>query len=399
MLQKSPKPYVSSNKDVALMAPGRHRVEGETGLYLLVSPDLQTRRWIFRYTSPVTRKVTETGLDMASSVSLAQAKQKALDLRRQLANGVCPIHAKREERASRVTFKEAADAWIETHKSSWRSKGMERNVNLLLRLHGKPLANKPVKEITPDMVQAALAELWAKTPLQGRRVLSAWERVLDFARARGWRQGDNPASWRGMHEYRFPRVRATERGHFHALPYIELPAFMKALRKKQARSVGAVALEWTILTACRSGETFGMQWSEIDWDKQTWTIPASRMKAGKEHVVPLSARAMELLTLQKQYSSGSYVFEGTKQTRMNDTSMRDVLSYMRVKTSVHGFRSTFRDWAGDTTHFQREHVEACLAHRVGNAVEQAYRRSDALEKRRVILDHWAAYCEGHSNGS
>jgi integrase len=272
---------------------------------------------------------------------------------------------------------------------------MEKAVNILLHLHGGPIANKPVKDITPDVVQSALTELWAKYPLQGRRALSAWERVLDFARAKGWRQGDNPASWRGCHQYRFARVRETDRKHWDALPYEMMPEFMKALRRKQARSIGAVCLEFVILTASRSGEAFGMTWSEIDWDKQTWTIPASRMKAGREQVVPLCARAMELLTLQRQRSNGSgFVFEGYNGTRMADVSMRSVLSYMQVKTSVHGFRSTFRDWAGDKTHFQREHVEACLAHRVGNSVEQAYRRSDALDKRREILTAWSAFCEG-----
>ena len=388
------KPQITSNKDIVLMPPGRHRVIGEQGLYLYVSPDGQVRRWFFRYTSPVTKRVTETGLDMASAVSLAQAKARAGDLRKKIANNVCPIHAKRAERSTAVTFKEAADAWIETHKFSWRGKSMEKDVNILLHLHGEPLANKPVKDITPDMVQIALAGLWAKTPLQGRRALGTWERVLDFARAKGWRQGDNPASWRGMHEYRFRRVRETERGHFAALPYEMMPDFMKALKKKQARSIGAIALEFCILTAARSGEVFGMQWSEIDFDKSLWTVPKERMKGGREHVVPLCKRAMDLLALQKQYSSGSeYIFTGNNQTRMADVSMRSVLSYMRVKTSVHGFRSTFRDWAGDTTHFQREHLETCLAHGVGNSVELDYRRLTALEKRRV-MDHWAEYCGG-----
>jgi integrase len=316
-------------------------------------------------------------------------------LRKKIASGVCPIHAKRTEQASQVTFKEACDLWIEIHKPSWRGKSMERSVNVLLHLHGEPLASKPVKDITPDMVQSALTELWAKTPLQGRRALFAWERVLDFAKAKGWRQGDNPASWRGCHEYRFARVRETDRKHWDALPYEMMPEFMEVLRKKQARSIGAVALEFCILTAARSGEVFGMQWSEIDWDKQTWTVPAERMKAGREHVVPLNDRAIELLTLQKQYSSGSeYVFTGNNQTRLTQTSMRSVLSYMRVKTSVHGFRSTFRNWAGDKTHFQREIIEEALAHRVGSSVELAYRRTTALEKRRAIMDAWASYCEG-----
>jgi integrase len=343
----------------------------------------------------VTHKQTETGLNLANVVSLTQAKARAGDLRKQIASGVCPIHAKRDLCASQVTFKECCDQWIETHKPSWRGKSMEKDVNILLHQHGAALANKPVRHITPDVVQGALTELWAKYPLQGRRALAAWERVLDFAKAKGWRQGDNPASWRGCHEYRFARVREIDRKHWDALPYEMMPEFMVALRKKQARSISAVALEFCILTAARSGEVFGMQWSEIDWDKRTWTVPASRMKAGREHVVPLCARAIEMLILQRQYSNGSeYVFTGNRQAKLTNTSMRSVLGYMRVKTSVHGFRSTFRDWAGDKTHFQREHVEACLAHRVGNAVEQAYRRQTALEKRRVILEAWAAFCQG-----
>jgi integrase len=395
MLQKTPKPYLSSNKDVAAMPPGRHRVVGETGLYLLVSPDLQVRRWVFRYTSPVTHKQTETGLNLASVVTLTQAKARAGDMRKQIASGVCPIHAKRDLCASQVTFKEACDLWIEIHKPSWRGKSMEKDVNILLHQHGAALATKPVRDITPDVVQGALTELWAKYPLQGRRALSAWERVMDFAKAKGWRQGDNPASWRGCHEYRFARVRDNERGHFAALPYEMMPEFMEALRKKQARSISAVALEFTILTACRSGEVFGMRWTEIDFDKSIWTIPAQRMKGGREHIVPLSARAIEILILQRQYSNGSaFVFTGNSQTQLTNTSMRSVLGYMRVKTSVHGFRSTFRDWCGDKTSFQREHVEACLAHRIGNSVEQAYRRLDALEKRREILEAWAGHCQG-----
>jgi integrase len=342
--------------------------------------------------------VTETGLGPFPAVALSDAKAKVDGLRKQIANGICPITAKKAARLEQTTFKEAAEGWIATHKSSWKGgdKGSQmRNVNVLLHHHGKALADMPVSELTPDRVQAALEKLWSHTPLQGRRTLAAWERVMDYAKAKGMRSGDNPCAWRGMHEYRFPKVRGMDRGHFHALRYEMMPEFMEALRKRQARSIGAIALEWTILTACRSGETLGMQWSEIDLDKQTWTIPAQRMKGGREHVIPLCDRAMEILNLQKQYSSGSrYVFTGTNQTRMADVSMRSVLSCVKVKTSVHGFRSTFRDWAGDLTHFQREHVEACLAHQVGSDVERAYRRQTALQKRREILTAWCDYCGG-----
>jgi integrase len=324
-----PKPQVSSNKQIALMPPGRWRVEGEAGLYLYVSPDQQVRRWIFRFTSPTSKKVSS----------------------------------------------------------------QMRNVKLLLHHHGKALSDVPVAELTPDRIQAALEKLWSRTPLQGRRTLAAWERVLDYAKAKGMRTGDNPCAWRGMFEYRFPKVRATDRGHFMALPYEEMPEFMKELRARQKRGVSAVCLEFVIVTAARSGEVLKMRWEEVDWDKCLWTIPAGRMKGGREHTVPLSKRAMEILKLQRQYSPGAeYAFKGYSKAALAEKAMGCLLRNMKVSATVHGMRSSFRDWAGDKTSFQREHVEACLAHRVGNSVELAYRRATALEKRRAIMEAWAEYC-------
>jgi integrase len=393
-----PKAQVTSNKDITRMLPGKWRVTGEPGLYLYVSPDGQVRRWIFRYTSPATRKPTETGLDMASAVSLSQAKSKAQGMRKQIAAGVCPIHAKRTERASQVTFKEAADGWIETHKPSWKP-GVDgkdgsrmKNAKLVLFHHGAPLANKPIADITPDVIQTTLEKLWARAPYQGRRTLRMWSRVLDYAKAKGMRQGDNPADWKGNMEYRFARRRAKDGRHHPALPYEDLPAFIRELRQRQIRGISATCLEFTILTCARTSEVLGMQWSEVDWEKRTWTVPKERMKAGKEHVVPLSNRAIEILKRQRELSSGEYVFEGYNRTRLADRSLRSVMNYMKARFTVHGFRSTFRDWAGNETSFQREHIEECLAHQVGNDVERAYRRSTALEKRRVILQTWAAYC-------
>jgi integrase len=380
-------------RNVPTAKPGRHHA-GVTGLYLYVSLDGRTRRWILRYTSPATRRVTETGLGMASLVSLAQAQAKALELQRQVALGICPIQQKKLDKATATTFAQAADEWIKTHKLGWRSESQMRNVRLLLRNHGGPLANVPVGEITADRVQATLAPLWAKAPAQARRTLAMWERVLDYARAKGMRNGDNPASWKGMHEYRFPHRRATDRKHFAAMPYEQVPEFMRALRQRQDRSTAAVVLEFVILCACRSGEALNAQWSEIDWQQKLWTIPAERMKAGREHRVPLSNRAMELLERQRKYSaSPTYVFTEYNQKPLPEKSMRRVLRNMGVRVAtVHGFRSSFRDWAGDKTDFQRETIEECLAHQVGNGTEQAYRRSDALEKRRVVMDAWAEYC-------
>jgi integrase len=384
-----------TNKTVVFAAPGRHQINGTKGLYLYVSPGGDTRRWILRYTSPATKRPTETGLGLWPDVALGDAKAKAGGLRRQIANGVCPIHAKRAEQASRVTFKEAAEGWIETHKVSWKggdNSTQMRNAIRVLHHHGAPLAGKRVAEITPDMIQAALKELWARAPEQGRRTLSLWERVFDYAKAKGFRVGDNPCSWRGCFEYRFPRRRATERKHHPALPYEQMPTFMKTLR--QHRACGALALEFTILTCVRTSEALGARWEEIDFDTRLWSIPKARMKAGKEHVVPLSMRAMEILALQKQYSPGEFVFTGYNKTRLADRTMWNLLYLMGIKTSVHGFRASFRDWAGDETMFQRETIEEVLAHQIGNAVEMAYRRTTALEKRKEIMQAWSAFCAG-----
>jgi integrase len=327
-------------------------------------------------------------------VALGDAKAKAGELRRQIAQGVCPITARRAEQASKVTFKEAAEGWIETHKVSWKG-GSESaqmaNAVLALYGHGASLTGKRVAEITPNMIQAALEQLWNRAPEQGRRTLGFWARVFDYAKAKEWRQGDNPCAWRGCFEYRLPRRRTTERRHHPALPYEEIPAFIETLR--QHRAVSALALEFTILTCTRTSEALGAGWAEIDFENRLWTIPKARMKAGKEHVVPLSARAIEILK-QQQHSPGEYVFTGRNKTRLADRTMWNLLEFMGIKTSVHGFRSTFRDWCGNQTDFPREHVEEALAHQVGSAVERAYRRKVGLAKRRMIMDAWSVYCAG-----
>jgi integrase len=222
-----------------------------------------------------------------------------------------------------------------------------------------------------------------------------FERVLDFAKARGMRAGDNPAAWRGNMEYRFPRQPNVDRNHYAAMDYVELPGFLTKLRARQVRSAGARALEFLILTAARTGEALNMAWDEIDWDNKVWSLIGMRTKQGRPHRVPLSTRAMELLAVQKQCANGSpYVFLGNRK-QLCGKSMVWVLRDMGSKVTVHGFRSTFRDWCGNETEFPREYVEECLGHLVGNATERAYRRSDALEKRRVIMDAWAEYCHDH----
>jgi integrase len=387
-----------ADKDVLKAQPGRHHWN-EQGLYLYVTPDQQVRRWIFRFTSPVTRKVTETGLGLFPAVTSDDAKVKVLDIRRQIAAGICPINARRTANAGRMSarlaqtsFGECCNTWIETHKSGWRSASHLRGAKNLLLKHGEPLLVVPVVSITSNQVQVALTNLWAKHPIQARRVLSMWERVFDYAKAKGMFVGDNPASWRGCHEYRWPKQRSTDHKHFVALPYGQIPEFMKLLRQKQGRSIAASCLEYVILTACRSGEALGARWSEINWDSRVWTIPKERTKQGRQHQIPLSTRAMELLVRQKAVSNGSeLVFSGYGK-QFSGKAMSWVVKDLGFQVTVHGFRSSFRDFCGDTTEFAREHVESCLGHQVGNGTELAYRRSTALEKRRVIMEAWSEYC-------
>jgi integrase len=367
--------------------PGRHHA-GTPGLYLFVSPDEQVRRWIFRYTSPVTRRVTETGFGPVTVVTLADAREKALAIRRMIANGIDPVGAKRSERASQTTFAQACESWITTHKPGWRSNSQLRSAKHLLFIHGKALSAFSIATISADTVQSALTPLWKRAPNQARRTLSMWARVFDYARAKGFRTGDNPAAWRGCQEYRFPRWRGTGR-HYTAMPYEEVPNFIRLLRIRKAKS--AVALEFCIFTASRSAEVLNAEWSEFDFENRIWTIPATRTKTAREHRVPLSDAAMELLLHQKLNSTSAFVFTGYRPKQLSAKSMILLLRKMNKTATVHGFRSSFRDYCGNETEFSREHVEQCLAHQVGNNVERAYRRSDALEKRRVIMDAWAKF--------
>ena len=375
-------------RNVIFAPPGRHHA-GTPGLFLYVSPDGQVRRWIFRYTSPATHRVTETGLGPVSVISLSDAREKTLSIRRMIANGIDPVGAKRSERASQTTFAQACESWIATHKPRWRSKSQLRSAKLLLFTHGKALSNQPISVTSADMVQSALTPLWDRAPSQARRTLAMWARVLDYAKAKGFRTGDNPAAWRGCQEYRFPRWRGTGR-HFTAMPYEEVPNLIRLLRIRKAKS--AIALEFCILTACRTNEVLTAQWSEVDFQNRVWTIAATRTKTSREHRVPLSDAAMELLARQKANANGSaFVFTGYRPKPLSAKSMILLLRKINKAATVHGFRSSFRDYCGNETEFSREHVEECLAHQVGNNVERAYRRSDALEKRRVIMDAWASY--------
>jgi integrase len=218
------------------------------------------------------------------------------------------------------------------------------------------------------------------------------EKVLDAAKAKGFRQGENPARWRGHLDHLLAKQTKLTRGHHAAMPYERVAAFIGRLRESD--SLTALALEFCILTAARSGEVLGMRWSEVDLEKKVWTVPAHRMKAGREHRVPLSERAVAILKPLAEIKTGDFVFPGQPKNRpLSDRAMNATLPRMKANATVHGFRSSFRDWAGNETHFPREVVETALAHAIGSEVERAYRRSDALAKRRDLMEAWANYCD------
>jgi integrase len=358
-------------------------------LYLFVTAKGK-RRWLFRYSRVDKTGVTEISLGPYPQVTEAKAITKAEELHKLIANGIDPQADKRRRRGEKVTFAETADEWIELQKGAW-SESSIRNAHLLLHVHGKALANKPIGRINEDHIQAALASLWATAPIQARRALAMWAQVFDFAKVKKLYSGDNPASW-SLQKLLSPKQPNGERPHLPALPYAELPNFIQGqLRAKQSHATAAVALEFTILTACRTSEVLDMRWEEIEAD--VWTIPASRMKARRPHRVPLSGRAMELLDRRLEQRKGPFVFTGYTDKPLADKAMMMLLRSMGVKASVHGFRSSFSDWAYDKK-FAPETIEQCLAHQVGPKVARAYRRGDDLEARRPLMDAWSAYCGG-----
>jgi integrase len=336
-------------------------------------------------------KRREMGLGPLRDVPLAKARERAAEARQKLADGLDPIAA-RDNKPRVMTFGEVADALIESMSSSWRNEKHRAQWKMTLSVYCEPLRAKPVTEIGTEDVLKVLKPLWTAKPETASRLRGRIERVFDFARARGQIAGENPARWRGHLDAILPKRAKLTRGHHKAMPFDVVPTFVAALRERDG--IAARALEFAILTAARSGEVFGASWEEFDLEARVWTVPAARMKAGREHRVPLSARAVEILRVMEQQRLSELVFPGTKPGRpLSVMALEMVLRRMKVDVTVHGFRSAFRDWAGERTHFPREVAEAALAHLVGDAVERAYRRGDALEKRRELMDAWARFVE------
>ena len=387
---------LSARTAATLMKPGRH--SDGAGLYLHVSRTDETlrRRWMFRFVWQ--GKVREMGLGPASTVSLARARELADLARRDVAEGRNPITAReatRKVQSAMPTFGQMADIVMEAKASEWRSEKHRAQWRMTLTEYAKPLRERPVDEIDTEAVLSVLQPIWQSKPETAARLRGRIEVVLDAARAKGHilKNEANPARWRGHLDKLLPKRQKLSRGHHAAMAYQVVPEFIRRLREREA--VAAMALEFAILTAARSGEVLGACWEEIDFEAKVWTVPAARMKAEREHRVPLSERALAILGELAKVRAGDFVFPGQRAGMpLSNMAMEMVLRRMDLDgVTVHGFRSAFRDWAGNETHFPREIAEAALAHVVGDKAEQAYRRSDALEKRRALMAAWADHCE------
>ena len=381
---------LSATQAAKLKAPGRHADGG--GLYLFID-DSGRRRWIFMYTRAGKR--TELGLGSARDMSLANARAEAATLRSILATGGDP-KAERTQGESVPTFGESADAYVEAMRPSWRNAKHAAQWTMTLTRYAEPIRAKAVDEISTQDVLDVLQPLWQRTPETAERLRGRIENVLDAAKARGHRSGENPARWRGHLDQLLPKRQRLSRGHHKALGYEELPSFMADLRGRDA--VAARALEFLILTAARSGEVLGAHADEVDIEKRVWIIPPERMKAGREHRVPLSLRAVEIVKAMQLLGRPTFLFPGPKsKTPLSSMAMAMLLRRMKSDVTVHGFRSTFRDWASETTSFPHEVCEMALAHTIANKAEAAYRRGDLFDKRRKLMDAWAGYCTSYGN--
>ncbi len=331
-----------------------------------------------------------------SLVTLAEAREKARTYRRLLLEGIDPLDNRAAARqralldASRgVTFRECAERYIAAHEAAWRNAVHRKQWRSTLSTYCYPIFGElAVSAIDTALVTKAIEPIWSTKPETAGRVRGRIESVLDWAKARGYRDGENPARWRGHLDKLLPdRKKISRVEHHAALPYSEMAAFMEALRGRDG--IGARALEFAILTAGRTGEVLGARWSEVDGD--VWTMPAERMKAGRAHRVPLAKRTLEIL--QAMPREGEFVFPGGRAGKsLSNMALLETLRRMeRGDLTAHGFRSTFRDWAAERTGYPREVAEMALAHAVGNAVEAAYRRGDLFEKRRRLMNDWATF--------
>lgn len=373
------------------------------GLYLQASvgaDQVIRRSWIYRYA--LAGRERHMGLGSIDDVGLADARQKAADARKLKNSGLDPINTRDASKASAaataakaMTFDACRDAFITAHRAGWRNvKHSSQWSNTLDRYVTPTIGKVNVGDIDTGLVMQILEPIWSAKPETASRVRGRVERILDWAKVRGFRDGENPARWRGHLDHLLPaKTKIRKVVHHPAMPYADIPTFIQVLRGQDG--IAARALEFAILTAARTGEVIGATVGEINLRDRAWTIPAARMKAEREHRVPLCDRALAIIfELAPLKSDAGIVFPGQGGGKQSNMAMLKLLDRMKLDgVTVHGFRSTFRDWAAERTSFPNEVVEMALAHAVGDKVEAAYRRGDLFDKRRRLMDAWAAFCE------
>lgn len=382
-----------------LSKPGRHSDGG--GLYLSISTDGR-RRWVFFY--KLSGRQREMGLGPVGDVPLTRARDLAAECRRDLADGRDPIErrdAEREKDKAVPTFGEVADDLVKELEPSWKNEKHRYQWRRALEVEAKSLRDLPIDKVGVEEVLKVLRPIWRVKPETAARVRNRIERVLDAGKALSHRSGENPARWRGNLDALLGKRDKAKKKHHRALPIDDTPGFIADLRARGGMS--ALALEFTVLTAARTKETLGASWLEIDRAQKVWRVPATRMKAEVLHEVPLSARALEILdeaTTGRDLKLYEPIFHGkTPSKQLSNMAMAMLMRRMEVNATPHGFRSTFRDWAGDRTNFSREVTEHALAHQVGDDVERAYRRGAALEKRRKLMAAWAQFVGSATGGN
>lgn len=367
------------------------------GLYLQVSPT-GSKSWVLKYTRFGVAR--EMGLGPLRLVTLAQAREQAAHWQRILHTGVDPLEHRNAERlrkqaeaVSGTTFEVCARQYIATHRPSWKSTKHAAQWASTLETYVYPhIGQKPVSLIDASHVMVCLQPIWQTKPETANRVRGRIEKILDWARVNGFRQGENPARWRGHLDHSLPAKLSIQKvEHFAAIPYPQVGVVMRELSKLE--TVSARALELLILTATRTSEALNATWQEFDLDNKVWTIPPDRMKAGREHRIPLSDSVMRILRLMHAARVNDFVFPGMRANKpLSNMTLSKVLRSIGFEGfTVHGFRSSFRDWAAETTEHSGEVIEMALAHSIRNKVESAYRRGDLFGKRKILMDDWAAY--------
>lgn len=389
-------PPLSINR---LKEPGLWAVGGVAGLYLHVNAR-GARSWILRVV--VGDKRRDMGLGGYPDIGVADARQKAREARLKIEQGVDPILLRKQAKselmalqATDKTFEQAAGEYIKIHADSWSNDKHRKQWESTLAAYAFPVVGKlSLRHIRQEHILKILEPIWTTKTETATRVRGRMESILDWAKVKGLRSGENPAAWKGHLDHMLPApTRLKKIEHLTAVPVREMPGFMVKLR--QAAGIAAQALEFLILTAARSGEVRGITWEEVSLDDALWIVPAERMKMKKEHRVPLSNRAVDILKSQPRIDGNPLVFPAPRGSQMSDATMSAVLKRMNVDATVHGFRSSFRDWCGDYTNYPRDLAEQCLAHGADDPVEAAYRRGDALERRREIMNEWSKFVAGH----